>query len=33
MSTDLQSKRIYRYDSDKHFSEFLPQDGGEKQLA
>jgi len=24
MSTDLQSKRIYRYHSDKHFSEFLP---------
>ena len=24
MSTDLQSKRIYRYHCDKHFSEFLP---------
>jgi len=24
MSTDLQSKRIYRYHSNKHFSGFLP---------
>jgi len=24
MSTDLQSKRIYRYHSNKHFSELLP---------
>jgi len=34
MITDLPTKRILkRYDSDRHFSEFYPQDGGgENQL-
>ena len=33
MITSLATKRIRRYHSGKHFSEFYTQDGGESQLA
>ena len=33
MSTDLQSKRIYRYHSDNISQSFYLQDGGKNQLA
>jgi len=33
MITGLSTKRISAYHSEKHLSEFYPQDGGESQLA
>jgi len=34
MTADLPTERVYkRYHSDKHFSEFYLQHGGENQLA
>jgi len=33
MITELLTKRVKRYHSDKHLSEFYLQDGGKNQLA